>query len=57
MDIEVCEAPFINLVETPYNVGVYGLPWTPVHMYGCLYYNPLGSRSEQGRPEGPILRV
>ena len=26
-------------------------------MYGCLYYNSLGSRSEQGRPEGPILRV
>ena len=22
-----------------------------------IYYNPLGSRSEQGRPEGPILRV
>ena len=26
-------------------------------MYGSLYYNSLGSRSEQGRPEGPILRV
>ena len=26
-------------------------------MYGCLYYNSLGSGSEQGRPEGPILRV
>ena len=26
-------------------------------MYGCLYQNPLGSRSEQGRPGGPILRV
>ena len=51
--------------RNPYNIGVYRLPWTPTiriwylytHMYGCLYYNPLGSRSEQGRPEGPILRV
>ena len=26
-------------------------------MYRCLYYNSPRSRSEQGRPEGPILRV
>ena len=51
--------------RNPYNVGAYRLPWTLAvriwhlykHIYGCLFYNPLGSRSEQGRPEGPILRV
>ena len=91
----------------PYNVGVYGLPWTQAckiwyfeltqdhlnpedtegmrrslclfcskplqygclwtcldlsnqdltFMYGCPYYNSLGSQSEQGRPGGPILSL
>ena len=53
----------VIFVSNPYNMGVYGLTRTPVikiwHlcMGACLYYNSLGSRSEQGRPEGPILRV
>ena len=32
-------------------IYIYTNFWAPI------LYNPLGSRSEQGRPEGPILRV
>ena len=37
----------------PSSFDIFELTFT----HGCLYYNPLGSRSEQGRTEGPNLRV
>ena len=47
---------FVGCCRTQHPKGDIVKPSPPLQYY-WQHYNPLGSRSEQGRPEGPILWV